>query len=70
MEPWMIDLGVVVIVLVSALLAYTRGFTRELFAIGGWILAALLAFYFAPLLEPLIRELPVIGGFLAKTYLS
>lgn len=67
MESWHIDLAVVVIVVVSALLAYQRGFTRELFAIGGWILAALLAFFLAPMLKPLIEELPVVGEFLAKS---
>ena len=62
-----IDAVVAVITLLSALLAYNRGFTRELFAIGGWILAALAAFYFAPMVEPLMREIPVIGPQLEKS---
>lgn len=62
-----IDIAVAVITLLSALLAYSRGLTRELFAIGGWILAGLAAFYFAPKVEPLIRELPVVGKFLATS---
>ncbi len=62
-----VDGIVAVITLLSAFLAYNRGFTRELFAIGGWILAAFAAFYFAPKVEPLIRELPVIGPRLADS---
>ncbi|MFK7943348.1 MAG: CvpA family protein [Paracoccaceae bacterium] len=62
-----VDAVVAVITLLSAFLAYNRGLTRELFAIGGWILAALAAFYFAPMVEPLIRELPVVGAQLEKS---
>lgn len=62
-----VDAAVAVITLLSAVLAYTRGLTRELFAIGGWIVAGFAAFYFAPIVEPLIREAPVIGGFLASS---
>jgi membrane protein required for colicin V production len=62
-----VDGAVAIVTLVSAFLAYNRGFTRELFAIGGWILAALAAFYFAPMVEPLIRELPVVGERLADS---
>ena len=56
-----VDAAVAVVVLLSAFLAYSRGFTRELFAIGGWLLAALAAFYFAPMVKPLIEEIPFIG---------
>ena len=56
-----VDAAVAVIVLLSAFLAYSRGFTREMFAIGGWLLAALAAFYFAPMVKPLIEEIPVLG---------
>ncbi|MEL7466852.1 MAG: CvpA family protein [Pseudomonadota bacterium] len=62
-----VDAAVAVITLLSAFLAYTRGLTRELFAIGGWILAGFAAFYFAPIVEPLIREAPVVGSFLASS---
>jgi membrane protein required for colicin V production len=58
---------VLLIVAVSALLAYSRGLTREALAIGGWILAAAAAFWAAPVLEPLMREIPVVGGFLASS---
>ena len=49
MEGFTLVDGIVAIVIVlSALLAYSRGFVRELMAIGGWIAAAILAFIFAP----------------------
>lgn len=67
MEPIYIDLAVVVVLFLSALLAYNRGFTRELMAIGMWIIAALLAFFLAPMVKPLIEELPVVGPFLGKS---
>ena len=62
-----VDAAVAVITLLSAFLAYTRGLTREIFAIGGWILAGFAAFYFAPIVEPLIREAPIVGKFLASS---
>jgi membrane protein required for colicin V production len=61
-----IDAAGAVIVILSGILAYSRGFTRELLAIGGWILSGFAAFYFAPMLEPLMREIPVVGKFLAE----
>ncbi|MEO1492793.1 MAG: CvpA family protein [Pseudomonadota bacterium] len=67
MEPIYIDAAVVVLLLLSALLAYNRGFTRELLAIGMWFLAAMLAFFLTPMVKPLIEELPVVGEFLAKS---
>ena len=48
MEGFTIVDGVVAIVIVvSALLAYSRGFVREAMAIAGWIGATILAFIFA-----------------------
>ena len=68
MEGFTIIDGVVALVIVlSALLAYGRGFIREMMAIVGWIAAAVLAFLFAPRVEPLVREIPVIGDFLADS---
>lgn len=60
-----VDGAVVVIALVSGLLAWSRGLTRELFAILGWIVAAIAAFAFAPMLQPMLKELPYVGHFLA-----
>ena len=62
-----VDAAVALVTLLSAVLAYSRGLTREIFAIGGWILAGFAAFYFAPIVEPLIREAPVVGKFLASS---
>ncbi|NDR54986.1 CvpA family protein [Aliiruegeria sabulilitoris] len=59
-----VDGGVAVIILFSAILAYSRGFVREALAIAGWIAAAVLAYIFAPQAEPLVREIPVLSDFL------
>jgi membrane protein required for colicin V production len=68
MEGFTIVDGVVaLIIVVSALLAYARGFVREAMAIAGWIAAAILAFLFAPKAEPLMTEIPVVGEFLADS---
>jgi membrane protein required for colicin V production len=68
MEGFTIIDGVVALVIVlSALLAYSRGFVREALAIAGWIVAAILAFIFAPQVEPLVKEIPVLGDFIADS---
>ncbi len=68
MEGFTIVDGVVaLIIVVSALLAYSRGLVRESLAILGWIVAAVLAFMFAPQAQPLVKELPVIGDFLSDS---
>jgi membrane protein required for colicin V production len=59
-----VDGGVALVIVVSAILAYSRGFVREGMSIAGWIVAAILAFMLAPKVEPLIRELPVISEYL------
>jgi membrane protein required for colicin V production len=68
MEGFTIIDGVVALVIVlSALLAYGRGFVRELMAIVGWVAAAVLAFLFSPRVEPLVREIPMVGDVLADS---
>ena len=62
-----VDGIVAVVIVLSALLAYGRGLVRELMAIVGWVAAAVLAFLFAPQVEPLVRELPYVGEFLADS---
>lgn len=62
-----VDGGAALIILVSAVLAYSRGLVRELMAIVGWIGAAIVAFIFAPSAMPLIKELPVVGSFLSDS---
>ncbi|MFK7752479.1 MAG: CvpA family protein [Sedimentitalea sp.] len=68
MEGFTIIDGVVAIVIVlSALLAYSRGLVRETMAIAGWIAAAVLAFLFAPQVEPLIKEAPMVGDLIGDS---
>ena len=68
MEGFTIIDGVVALVIVvSALLAYSRGLVREAMAIAGWIGATILAFIFADSIQPLIRQLPVIGDFIGNS---
>lgn len=68
MEGFTIIDGVVALVIVvSALLAYSRGFVRESLAIAGWVVAAIVAFVFADQVQPLVKEVPVIGKFLSES---
>ncbi len=60
----LVDAGVAVIIVFSAILAYSRGFVREALAIAGWVAAAVLAYIFAPQAKPLIEEIPVLRDFL------
>ncbi len=62
-----IDGAVALVIVVSALLAYARGFVREIMAIIGWVAAGVLAFMFAGQVEPLMAEIPVVGAFLADS---
>src|SRR6056297_549176 len=62
-----IDGVVALFIVLSALLAYSRGFVREALAIAGWVAAGVVAFVFAPQLEPLVKEVPVVGEFIADS---
>jgi membrane protein required for colicin V production len=62
-----VDGVVALVIVVSAILAYSRGLVREAMAIAGWIAAAVLAFLFAGTVEPLVREIPVVGGFIGDS---
>ncbi len=62
-----VDGVVALVVIISALLAYSRGFVRESLAILGWIGAAILAFLFADQVEPLVKQIPVIGGIIGSS---
>ena len=65
MEGFTIVDGIVAgVIVISAILAYSRGLVREIMSILGWVAAAILAFIFAPMVEPLVREIPVVGEFL------
>src|SRR5450755_2329012 len=52
--PSYLDLGVIVIVLISAFLSMVRGFTGEVLAIGSWVAAAAAAYFFYPLVLPYV----------------
>lgn len=68
MEGFTIVDGVVAgVIVISALLAYSRGFVREAMAIAGWIGATILAFIFADQVQPLVRQLPVVGDFIGDS---
>ena len=55
------------VIVLSSILAYSRGLVREAMAIAGWVGAAILAFIFAPQVQPLVKELPVVGEFLSDS---
>ncbi|WP_342076052.1 CvpA family protein [Yoonia sp. SS1-5] len=63
----LVDAGVGVIILLSGVLAYSRGLVREAMAILGWIGATIIAFIFADQVEPLVRQIPVVGDFIGDS---
>jgi len=56
-----VDAVIAGVVLLSALFAYSRGFTREVFTLGIWIVAALAALNFYPMVEPVLRDVVDLG---------
>lgn len=62
-----IDLIVAAVIIISAILAYARGFVRESLAILGWIAAAVLAFIFAEAVRPMIQNIPILAKFLGDS---
>ncbi len=63
----LVDAVVAGVIVLSAILAYSRGIVREGMAIVGWIGAAVVAFLFASAVQPLVKELPVVGKYLADS---
>jgi len=55
------DGAVALVIIVSGILAYSRGLIRELLAIAGWFIAAIVAFTLAPAVEPWVSEVPYLG---------
>ena len=55
-----VDLAAIAIILVSTILAYFRGLSREILAIVSWVIAALMGFIIAPYLDPFINKIPII----------
>lgn len=62
-----VDGVVLAVVALSGILAYARGFVRELLSILGWVGAAVAAFVFAPAVEPLMREVPVLRDIIGNS---
>jgi membrane protein required for colicin V production len=50
-----LDLTVIGVVVISALLAAVRGFTREVLAIGAWVAAAAAAWFLHPMVLPFVK---------------
>lgn len=63
----LVDGVVAAVILLSAILAYSRGFVREALAIAGWIGAAVLAFMFAAAAQPLVKEIPVLNKVIGES---
>ncbi|MCC6002508.1 MAG: CvpA family protein [Pararhodobacter sp.] len=63
----LVDGAVAAVIVISAILAYARGFLREALAILGWVVAAVAAFMLAPVAEPYMREIPVVGPILGDS---
>lgn len=53
----MADVIVVLVLIVSGLLAFARGFVHEVLAVGGWIGALFATIYGLPLVRPYARQL-------------
>ena len=67
MDFTLVDGVVAIVIVLSAVLAYSRGLVRETLAILGWVGAAIVAYVFAAQVQPLVKELPVVGGFLSDS---
>ncbi len=56
---YIVDLVVIGVILISALLASLRGFTREVLAIGSWVVAAIVAYLTYKQITPfIVQQLP------------
>lgn len=62
-----IDAVTAFVILLSGVLAWSRGFVREVMAIVGWVAAAVVGYMLAPRVVPLVREIPYVGDFLADS---
>ena len=63
----LVDGIVLALIVLSAVLAYARGLARESLSILGWIVAAFAGFWFAPTVEPLVREVPVLSDLIGTS---
>jgi len=60
-----VDGVALLIVVISALLAFSRGLIREVMSILGWVVAAFAAFTFAPQIKPLVEEIPIVSDLIS-----
>lgn len=51
-----VDIAILGILLISGVLAFSRGFVREVLSIGSWVAAAFATIYGFPLLQPVLRQ--------------
>ena len=58
-----IDILSFIIVLLSILLSYVRGFLRECFTVLAWAMSAILSLNLGPSLIPIIQEIPLLDEF-------
>ncbi|MFZ8940710.1 MAG: CvpA family protein [Gemmobacter sp.] len=62
-----VDAVVAGVIVLSAVLAWSRGIVRESLAILGWVAAAAAALALAAPVEPLVREVPLLGDILRNS---
>ena len=55
-----IDAISLLIVVISGLLAFTRGISREILSILSWIFSAIIAFFVSPLIHPYFNKIPIL----------
>ena len=51
------DIAVIVILLLSALLAFARGLVREVLSVGAWVGAAFATLYLFPHVLPMVQQI-------------
>ena len=61
LTPTIVNVAVFGVILVSAMLAYARGLTREAVTLAVWLGAALIALNFYPAIEPHVRNFKDMG---------
>jgi membrane protein required for colicin V production len=64
----LVDLALIAVVLISAILAFGRGFAHEALSIAGWVGAALAVIFGLPLVRPYVRDFiqpPLLADFAA-----
>lgn len=63
----LLDAAVIAVILISTILAYSRGIVRESMSLIGWIIALIVAAQFAPLMVPLFDNIEFIQNYLENS---